>query len=78
MDWTMLKSQDFTRLLATSVLSLATVGDPTDTVYDLFLCRDYVSDDACQSCINNVTTEIHRECPGKEVIIRFDDCLLRY
>ncbi|KAI4311896.1 hypothetical protein MLD38_036760 [Melastoma candidum] len=47
-------------------------------VYRLFLCRGDVSGDACQRCIKDATTEIHRDYPGhKEATIWFDDCLLR-
>ncbi|PRQ28549.1 putative protein kinase RLK-Pelle-DLSV family [Rosa chinensis] len=52
---------------------------PNETVYGLFLCRGDVTTAACRSCVTTATSEVVQRCPvEKEVVIWYDDCLLRY
>lgn len=59
-----------------------TVGNNgSDIIYGLLLCRGDVSSAQCQNCVStavrNVTSEGY--CPnGKESILWFDKCLIRY
>ncbi|XP_028954062.1 cysteine-rich receptor-like protein kinase 10 isoform X1 [Malus domestica] len=58
----------------------ATVQTPNNAVYGLFLCRgDVVGTDACETCVATVTAEAPERCPiEKQVVIWYDDCMLRY
>ncbi|XP_070662134.1 cysteine-rich receptor-like protein kinase 10 isoform X3 [Malus domestica] len=58
----------------------ATVQTPNNAVYGLFLCRgDVVGTDACETCVATVTAEAPQRCPvEKQVVIGYDDCMLRY
>ncbi|RXH72123.1 hypothetical protein DVH24_033661 [Malus domestica] len=57
-----------------------TVQTTNNAVYGLFLCRgDVVSTDACETCVATATTEAPQRCPvEKQVVIWYDDCMLRY
>ncbi|KAM0994622.1 hypothetical protein TB1_009555 [Malus domestica] len=57
-----------------------TVQTPNNAVYGLFLCRgDVLGTDACETCVANATAEALQRCPiEKEVVIWYDDCMLRY
>ncbi|XP_068324845.1 cysteine-rich receptor-like protein kinase 10 [Pyrus communis] len=54
--------------------------NPDDTVYGLFLCGvDVVSTDDCKTCVATATSEALQRCPKrKNVIIWYDNCMLRY
>ncbi|XVF25965.1 hypothetical protein REPUB_Repub13aG0259400 [Reevesia pubescens] len=55
------------------------VGENTDTVNAIALCRGDIQPDVCLSCINNATTELTNLCPNrKEAAIWYDFCMLRY
>ncbi|KAL0012479.1 hypothetical protein SO802_007587 [Lithocarpus litseifolius] len=41
----------------------ATAGNSVDTVYGLFLCREDLPADTCQSCIADATKDIAQRCP---------------
>ncbi|VVA21669.1 PREDICTED: cysteine-rich, partial [Prunus dulcis] len=57
----------------------ASSSSPNDTVYGLFLCRGDVAADACKTCVSTATSEAVQRCPTeKQVIIWYDDCMLRY
>ncbi|KAM1766238.1 hypothetical protein TB1_005176 [Malus domestica] len=58
----------------------ATVQSTNNAVYGLFLCRgDVVGTDACQTCVTTATAEAPKRCSvEKQVVIWYDDCLLRY
>ncbi|XP_034211178.1 putative cysteine-rich receptor-like protein kinase 23 [Prunus dulcis] len=58
----------------------ASSSSPNDRVYGLFLCRGDVSaTDACKSCVSTATSDIFQRCPAeKQVVIWYDDCMLRY
>lgn len=48
-------------------------------VFGLFLCRGDVTSPICQDCVVNASKEIQRRCPdGKEAVIWYEECLLRY
>ncbi|XP_021819763.1 cysteine-rich receptor-like protein kinase 10 isoform X3 [Prunus avium] len=51
-----------------------------DAIYGLFLCRgDLAATDACKSCVSTATSEVVQRCPTKkQVVIWYDDCMLRY
>ncbi|KAL6282131.1 hypothetical protein ACE6H2_013060 [Prunus campanulata] len=51
-----------------------------DAVYGLFLCRgDVASTDSCKSCVSTATSNAVQRCPTeKQVVIWYDDCMLRY
>ncbi|XP_021819757.1 cysteine-rich receptor-like protein kinase 10 isoform X1 [Prunus avium] len=53
---------------------------PNDTVYGLFRCRgDVAATDTCKSCVSTATSEAVQRCPTeKQVVIWYDDCMLRY
>ncbi|KAM1417830.1 hypothetical protein PS1_021545 [Malus domestica] len=57
-----------------------TVQTTNNAVYGLFLCRgDVVGTDACETCVATATTEAPQRCPvEKQVVIWYDDCMLRY
>ncbi|RXH82047.1 hypothetical protein DVH24_036388 [Malus domestica] len=57
-----------------------TVQTPNNAVYGLFLCRgDVLGTDACETCVANATAGALQRCPiEKEVVIWYDDCMLRY
>ncbi|XP_068322772.1 cysteine-rich receptor-like protein kinase 10 [Pyrus communis] len=57
-----------------------TVQTTNNAVYGLFLCRgDVVGTDVCETCVATATTEAPQRCPvEKQVVIWYDDCLLRY
>ncbi|XP_043705481.1 cysteine-rich repeat secretory protein 38-like [Telopea speciosissima] len=55
------------------------VGNGTDHVYGLALCRGDVTRDVCQNCMENASREILSSCPMKEdAIIWYEYCQLRY
>lgn len=58
----------------------ATAGrELTNLVFGLFLCRGDVTSLICQDCVANASKEIQRRCPdGKDAIIWYEECLLRY
>ncbi|XP_038704889.1 cysteine-rich receptor-like protein kinase 10 [Tripterygium wilfordii] len=56
-----------------------TVGQASDTVYGLFLCRGDLTDQVCQECLNFATQFVLVQCPVQKVaIIWYDECFLRY
>ncbi|KAH9688775.1 cysteine-rich receptor-like protein kinase 10 [Citrus sinensis] len=56
-----------------------TAGHEPNKVYGLFLCRGDLGTENCQSCVNFATSETAQLCPfGKEYIIGYEECLLRY
>jgi hypothetical protein len=56
-----------------------TVGSNSDQVFGLALCRPDVSAESCQTCLRSTINELSTRCPyGKEEIIWFDQCFLRY
>ncbi|KAL7213356.1 hypothetical protein ACSBR2_015970 [Camellia fascicularis] len=60
--------------------SNSTAGrNPPDIAYGLFLCRGDVSTAVCQDCVTSATKEVVQRCPkSKDVIIWYDECMLRY
>ncbi|XVF25966.1 hypothetical protein REPUB_Repub13aG0259500 [Reevesia pubescens] len=55
------------------------VGENTDTVNAIALCRGDIQPDVCLSCNNNATTALTNLCPNrKEAAIWYDFCMLRY
>ncbi|TQD91899.1 hypothetical protein C1H46_022504 [Malus baccata] len=58
----------------------ATVGrNSTEKAYGMFLCRGDVSTDVCEECVAEAIMEAPQRCPdGKEVIIWYDQCMVRY
>ncbi|KAF3591957.1 hypothetical protein DY000_02027130, partial [Brassica cretica] len=57
----------------------ATVGRDPDRVTGLFLCRGDVSPEVCRSCVAFSVNEILARCPNeKEVVLYYDECMLRY
>ncbi|KAJ6725313.1 SALT STRESS RESPONSE/ANTIFUNGAL DOMAIN PROTEIN [Salix viminalis] len=53
--------------------------DSSNGIYSLYLCRGDVSNNTCQTCINNATKEIQRQCASNgTAIIWYDECMLRY
>ncbi|XWS18246.1 hypothetical protein CRYUN_Cryun32bG0026800 [Craigia yunnanensis] len=55
------------------------VGQNSDRVNAIALCRGDINPDVCISCINNATTELTNLCPNRmEAAIRYDYCMLRY
>jgi len=59
--------------------SSISVGQNSDRVYALFLCRGDNSPELCQGCIKTTREDIMIRCPNyKEAIIWYDRCMLRY
>ncbi|XP_050147732.1 cysteine-rich receptor-like protein kinase 15 isoform X8 [Malus sylvestris] len=58
----------------------ATVGrNSTEKAYGMFLCRGDVSTNVCKDCVAEAIMEAPQRCPdGKEVIIWYDECMVRY
>ncbi|XP_050121020.1 cysteine-rich receptor-like protein kinase 10 isoform X2 [Malus sylvestris] len=58
----------------------ATVQTTNNAVYGLFLCRgDVVGTDACETCVATAIAEAPKRCSlKKQVVIWYDDCMLRY
>ncbi|XP_008224860.1 PREDICTED: cysteine-rich receptor-like protein kinase 10 [Prunus mume] len=58
----------------------ASSSSSNDPVYGLFLCRgDVAATDACKSCVSTATSDVFQRCPTeKQVVIWYDDCMLRY
>ncbi|KAF7120761.1 hypothetical protein RHSIM_Rhsim13G0161700 [Rhododendron simsii] len=57
-----------------------TVGTSTpDGVYGLFLCRGDLTVSACRDCVTYASTDVVQQCPrAKQVMIWYDECILRY
>ncbi|XP_057986393.1 cysteine-rich receptor-like protein kinase 25 isoform X4 [Hevea brasiliensis] len=54
-------------------------GSESDVVYGLYLCFGDISTDICQNCVTNATKDIVGQCPiGKEAMLWYDNCFLRY
>ena len=57
----------------------ATVGRDPDRVTGLFLCRGDVSPEVCRSCVAYSVNETLSRCPNeKEVVLYYEECMLRY
>ncbi|XVF27791.1 hypothetical protein REPUB_Repub14bG0139400 [Reevesia pubescens] len=55
------------------------VGENSNRVNAIALCRGDINPDVCLSCINNATTELTNRCPNRiEAAIQYDYCMLRY
>ncbi|KAI9128306.1 hypothetical protein K1719_001299 [Acacia pycnantha] len=54
-------------------------GKIPDTVYTLFMCLDYVSNQTCQDCIATASQDILKLCPqAEEAIVWEEQCQLQY
>ncbi|KAK7343555.1 hypothetical protein VNO77_12369 [Canavalia gladiata] len=52
---------------------------PSDTIYGLFLCRGDVPPQLCRQCVYNATQRLSDTCKfGKNAIIWYDECMVRY
>ncbi|KAG7564622.1 Protein kinase-like domain superfamily [Arabidopsis suecica] len=57
----------------------ATAGQAPDRVTGLFLCRGDVSQEVCRNCVAFSVNETLDWCPySKEVVLYYDECMLRY
>ncbi|KAL1201611.1 Cysteine-rich receptor-like protein kinase 10 [Cardamine amara subsp. amara] len=57
----------------------ATAGQAPDRVTGLFLCRGDVSPEVCRSCVNFAVNNTFNRCRNeREVVIYYDECMLRY
>ncbi|KAF2319517.1 hypothetical protein GH714_016673 [Hevea brasiliensis] len=59
----------------------ATVGQGTDKVYGLVLCRADTPSDACSKCVNTTITELIEKCPNQKEAISWGGdppCIIRY
>ncbi|KAM1813183.1 hypothetical protein ACFX11_027021 [Malus domestica] len=58
----------------------ATAGrNSTEKAYGMFLCRGDVSTNVCKECVGDAIMDAPQRCPdGKEVIIWYDECMVRY
>ncbi|XVE87862.1 hypothetical protein DITRI_Ditri19aG0022400 [Diplodiscus trichospermus] len=55
------------------------VGENSDRINGIALCRGDINRDVCLSCISNATTDITNICPNRmEATVRYDYCMLRY
>ncbi|KAH0894542.1 hypothetical protein HID58_056971 [Brassica napus] len=57
----------------------ATSGQAPDRVTGLFLCRGDLSPEVCRSCVAFSVKDIFNRCPNeREVVLYYDECMLRY
>ncbi|KAJ0263443.1 Gnk2-homologous domain-containing protein [Hirschfeldia incana] len=57
----------------------ATVGQGTDSVTGLFLCRLDLSPEVCRRCVDFVVDDISNRCPNEtEAVLYYDECTVRY
>ncbi|KAG2239969.1 hypothetical protein Bca52824_091200 [Brassica carinata] len=57
----------------------ATAGQAPDKVTGLFLCRGDLSPEVCRSCVSFSVNDILSRCPNnREVVLYYDECMLRY
>ncbi|GLT27492.1 hypothetical protein SLA2020_024850 [Shorea laevis] len=55
------------------------IGQNSDKVNSIALCRGDVQPNVCLSCINNATVELRNRCPNqKEAVLWYDSCMFRY
>ncbi|XP_019087858.1 PREDICTED: putative cysteine-rich receptor-like protein kinase 23 isoform X2 [Camelina sativa] len=56
-----------------------TVGQAPDRVTGLFLCRGDLSPEVCRSCVTFAVKDTFNRCPKeREVVVYYDECMLRY
>ncbi|RHN51955.1 putative Gnk2-like domain-containing protein [Medicago truncatula] len=56
-----------------------TTGNPSDSVYGLFMCRGDVTFQICDECIVNATQKLSLDCPlSKQAVIYYENCMVRY
>ncbi|XP_039682988.1 cysteine-rich receptor-like protein kinase 25 [Medicago truncatula] len=54
-------------------------GNPSDSVYGLFMCRGDVTFQICDECIVNATQKLSLDCPlSKQAVIYYENCMVRY
>lgn len=87
---TYLKNSKYSSNLKTLLLSLSSkdfsygfqglnTGDNEDTVFVVFLCRGDLSPETCGDCVSFAVNDTLNQCPdGKEALIYYSDCMLRY
>ncbi|XP_057986392.1 cysteine-rich receptor-like protein kinase 15 isoform X2 [Hevea brasiliensis] len=74
-----LLSQLSTSAVRLNGLYTSSSGKDPDVVYGLSLCFGDISSDICQNCVTNATKDIVGRCPiGKEAMVWYDECFLRY
>ncbi|CAN8246210.1 unnamed protein product [Cochlearia groenlandica] len=57
----------------------ATSGEENNRAYGLFLCRGDFPDATCRDCVAFAVNQTLTRCPGgKEAVIWYDECMLRY
>ncbi|KAL3519540.1 hypothetical protein ACH5RR_017689 [Cinchona calisaya] len=63
----------------TQVFFNSTVGDPSDRVYGIFMCRGDVNSDVCAACVSKASKEVLQYCTNQKVAFAwYDDCFLRF
>ncbi|KFK30804.1 hypothetical protein AALP_AA6G028100 [Arabis alpina] len=56
-----------------------TKGQNPDMVFGLFLCRADLSPEICRDCVSFAVNDTLNQCPdGKEALIYYSECMLRY
>ncbi|CAA7060167.1 unnamed protein product [Microthlaspi erraticum] len=90
---TYLKNSKYSSNLKTLLLSLSSkdnhlfsngfqglnTGDDQDAVFVVFLCRGDLSPETCGDCVSFAVNDTLNQCPdGKEALIYYSDCMLRY
>ncbi|KAJ4976016.1 hypothetical protein NE237_001122 [Protea cynaroides] len=56
-----------------------TIGDDSDKVYGLFLCRGDITTNDCQNCVETATEKIKLSCTNQTTAIAwYDYCMIRY
>ncbi|XP_010426013.1 PREDICTED: cysteine-rich receptor-like protein kinase 4 [Camelina sativa] len=76
---TLLSSLSSRNALYTTGFQTATVGQASDQVTGLFLCRGDVSQEVCRNCVAFSVNETLQRCPYKrEAVLYYDECMLRY
>ncbi|CAH8306495.1 unnamed protein product [Eruca vesicaria subsp. sativa] len=57
----------------------STSGQAPNRVTGLFLCRGDLSPEVCRSCVAFSVNDILNRCPNeREVVVYYDECMLRY
>ncbi|CAH8359056.1 unnamed protein product [Eruca vesicaria subsp. sativa] len=63
----------------TTGFQTATSGQGADRVTGLFLCRGDFSPEVCQRCVAFVVNDTSTRCPNeREVVLYYDECIVRY
>ncbi|KAK4258895.1 hypothetical protein QN277_005292 [Acacia crassicarpa] len=71
--------EDLSKSSNITIFHSTMVGNKSNTIYGLFMCRGDVSLQLCNECVNEGIWRLNISCSSsKEAIIWYDMCMLRY